>query len=156
MIHIKDNIFHLNTQNTSYIFAVTEYGDLQHLYYGDKISEQTDYSAFFENRSILLVSALYPENDNTNGIDAMQFEYSVFGGGDRRENACTINCGEALCTFTFVSYTLLSQPPARPNFAQAHSGDGCLCVLLRDEQTETELRLYYQLFEKCDVITRYD
>lgn len=155
MIHIKDNIFHLNTQNTSYIFAVTEYGDLQHLYYGDKISEQTDYSAFFEKRSMLLVSALYPENDITYGIDAMQFEYSVFGGGDRRENACTINCGEALCTFTFVGYTLLSQPPARPNFAQAHSGDGCLCVLLRDEQTETELRLYYQLFEKCDVITRY-
>ncbi|MGN0545711.1 MAG: alpha-galactosidase [Acutalibacteraceae bacterium] len=155
MIHIKDNIFHLNTQNTSYIFAVTEHGDLQHLYYGDKISEKMDYSAFFEKRSMLLVSALYPENDITYGIDAMQFEYSVFGGGDRRENACVINCGETLCSFTFAGYNILTQPPMRSNFAQAHSGDGCLCVLLRDEHTETEMRLYYQLFEKFDVITRY-
>lgn len=40
MICIKNNVFHLNTQNTSYIFAVTPHGGLQHLYYGQKIVSQ--------------------------------------------------------------------------------------------------------------------
>ncbi len=154
-IYIKDNVFHLNTKNTSYIFAVTAHGDLQHLYYGKHIAPQTDYSAFFEQRSMLLVSALYPENDIAYGIDAMQFEYSALGNGDLRENGCTVNCDNALCGFSYVGYTVLQAAPKRPDFAQAHSGDGCLCVTLQDKQSETELRLYYQIFENCDVITRY-
>ncbi|MGN0519539.1 MAG: alpha-galactosidase [Candidatus Fimenecus sp.] len=154
-IYIKDNVFHLNTKNTSYIFAVTAHGDLQHLYYGKNIAPQTDYSAFFEQRSMLLVSALYPENDIAYGIDAMQFEYSALGNGDLRENGCTVNCGDVLCGFSYAGYTVSQAPSKRPDFAQAHSGDGCLCVTLRDKQSETELRLYYQVFEKCDVITRY-
>lgn len=97
MIYIKNNVFHLNTQNTSYIFAVTPHGDLQHLYYGQKIALQEDYSALIEQRSMLLVSALYPENDIAYGIDAMQFEYSALGRGDRRENACIVSSGETLC-----------------------------------------------------------
>lgn len=155
MIHVKDNVFHLNTQNTSYIFAVTAHGDLQHLYYGEKIQKQADYSAFFERRSMLLVSALYPENDITYGIDAMQFEYSAFGGGDRRENACTVSCGNTLCRFTYAGHTVSDRAPVRENFAQTHDCDGCLCILLQDENAKVQLRLYYQIFESSNVITRY-
>lgn len=155
MIHIKDNVFHLNTQNTSYIFAVTPHGDLQHLYYGQKITPQKDYGAFIEKRSMLLVSALYPENDIAYGIDAMQFEYSALGGGDRRENACAVNCGETLCSFTYDRYIKLKNAPIRSDFAQAHNSDGCLCIVMKDKQAKAELRLYYQLFNDCDVITRY-
>ena len=63
MIHIKENVFHLITQNTSYSFAVNSQKDLEHLYYGERIEAQENYDAFFEKRSMLLVSALYPEND---------------------------------------------------------------------------------------------
>lgn len=63
MINIKDKIFHLNTENTSYIFRITKYGDLENLYYGEKITFQNNYEALFQNRSLLLVSAMYPEND---------------------------------------------------------------------------------------------
>lgn len=37
MIHIKENVFHLITQNISYIFAVNSQKDLEHLYYGERI-----------------------------------------------------------------------------------------------------------------------
>lgn len=155
MIYIKDNVFHLNTKNTSYIFAVTPHGDLQHLYYGRKISPQKDYSAFIEKRSMLLVSALYPENDIAYGIDAMQFEYSALGGGDRRENACIVNCADTLCGFKYDGYTELNNAPIRSDFAQTHNSDSCLCIVMDDRQAKAELRLYYQLFYDCDVITRY-
>lgn len=47
MIFVKNNVFHLNTAQSSYIFRVTEQGDLEHLYYGRKIKFQENYDAFF-------------------------------------------------------------------------------------------------------------
>ncbi len=40
MIFVKNNVFHLNTVQSSYIFQITEQGDLEHLYYGGKITFQ--------------------------------------------------------------------------------------------------------------------
>ncbi len=48
MIFVKNNVFHLNTAQSSYIFRVTEQGDLEHLYYGRKIKFQENYKAFFK------------------------------------------------------------------------------------------------------------
>lgn len=48
MIFVKNNVFHLNTAQSSYIFRVTEQGDLEHLYYGRKIKFQENYDAFFK------------------------------------------------------------------------------------------------------------
>lgn len=155
MIQITDNVFHLNTNNNSYIFAVTPHGDLQHLYYGSKIEFQKDYSSFFEKRSMLLVSALYPENDVAYGKDAMQFEYSSLGCGDRRENACVVSCENNLCEFVYDGCVVLKNALARQNFAQSHSYDQCLCIFMKDKQSNTQLNLYYQIFENCNAITRY-
>uniref|UniRef100_UPI003FEFA916 hypothetical protein n=1 Tax=Eubacterium sp. TaxID=142586 RepID=UPI003FEFA916 len=71
MIFVKNNVFHLNTAQSSYIFRVTEQGDLEHLYYGRKIKFQENYDAFFQKNSLLLVSTLYPKTDVTYGIDKM-------------------------------------------------------------------------------------
>lgn len=155
MIHIKENVFHLITQNTSYIFAVNSQKDLEHLYYGERIEAQENYDAFFEKRSMLLVSALYPENDVVYGIDAKNFEYSVLGNGDLRESACALCSDETLCGFKYADYSISKIAPYRADFAQSHSSDNCLCILLRKSRTKAELRLYYQVFEDSNVITRY-
>ena len=34
MIMVNDNVFYLNTNNTSYVFKVMPTGHLEHLYYG--------------------------------------------------------------------------------------------------------------------------
>lgn|GEM_PF-2777958 len=48
MIFVKNNVFRLNTAQSSYIFRVTEQGDLEHLYYGRKIKFQENYDAFLK------------------------------------------------------------------------------------------------------------
>ena len=37
MITIKNNMFHLATENTSYIFYINESGIAEHLYYGKRL-----------------------------------------------------------------------------------------------------------------------
>lgn len=50
MISVKNNVFRLDTNNTSYIFRATEYGYLQNLYYGGRIGESDDYSVMTEKQ----------------------------------------------------------------------------------------------------------
>lgn len=153
MIYIKDNIFHLSTENTSYIFRVTKYGDLENLYYGEKIAFQSDYTAFFQNRSLLLVSAMYPENDVSYGIDSMCFEYSTDGNGDMRKCACRAQSENTLCRFKYETYSTGNIENESPN-QKAYNADDELTVILSDEITGASLILYYRIFNDCDCITR--
>lgn len=153
MIYIKDNIFHLSTENTSYIFRVTKYGDLENLYYGEKIAFQSDYTAFFQNRSLLLVSEMYPENDVSYGIDSMCFEYSTDGNGDMRKCACRAQSENTLCRFKYETYLTRNIESENPN-PKAYDADDELTVILSDEITGASLILYYRIFNDCDCITR--
>lgn len=153
MINIKDNVFHLNTSNTSYIFKVTKYGDLEHLYYGEKISFQKDYTSFFQNRTLLLVSTMYPEGDVSYGIDEMCFEYSTDGNGDMRNCACRAQSENTLCRFKYKTYVLENIKNENPN-PKAYNASDELTIILDDEITGASLKLYYRIFNDCDCITR--
>lgn len=153
MIFVKDSVFHLNTKHTSYIFGVTAQGDLEHLYYGAKIKFQEDYQAFFQSRSLLLVSTLYPETDFTYGIDQMCFEYSVGGNGDMRDCACYAYTKTALCRFKYETYKLEKPTAENPN-PTAHGADAYLTLVLYDALTKVRLYLHYSVFFECDCIVR--
>lgn len=154
MLHIKDNIFHINTKNSSYIFRVTKHEDLEHLYYGERIEPLEDYNAFFQNRSLLLVSALYPKDDVTYGIDDICFEYSFSGFGDMRENAGTIFCNDRLCRFHYSSYEIINELPTDNPNAQAYNADNYLVIELREDATDAVIKLYYGIFYETDIISR--
>ena len=40
MIQIFDKTFKLSTKNTSYVFALTEQGHAEHIYYGKKLPDE--------------------------------------------------------------------------------------------------------------------
>lgn len=153
MIQVKDNVFHINTKNTSYIFAVTKYGDLQQLYYGEKIEFQQDYKAFFQKRKLLLVSTLYPEYDVAYGIDDMCFEYSFAGNGDMRESACYASSNNQLSCFQYDKYTISNKQNNNPN-PLAHNETESLTIYLKDKLNGVKLSLVYRIFNDCDCITR--
>lgn len=153
MIFVKNNVFHLNTVQSSYIFRVTEQGDLEHLYYGGKITFQEDYNAFFQKNSLLLVSTLYPETDVTYGIDKMCFEYSTVGNGDMRDCACYAHTEKITCCFKYKDYSLENPNTENPN-PKAHGADAFLTIFLYDEITQTQLQLYYSVFFDCNCIVR--
>lgn len=153
MVFVKENVFHLKTKHTSYIFRVTNQGDLEHLYYGAKIEFQEDYDAFFQKNSLLLVSTLYPESDVTYGIDRMCFEYSVNGSGDMRDCACNAYTEKTQCCFKYKEYKLEKPNANNPN-PTAHHADDFLTVTLYDEITKAQIHLHYSVFFECDCIVR--
>lgn len=81
-ILIKDNVFQLDTANTSYVFCVTD-GYLEHLYYGAKIPFDPKIRAL-GNRQIYGF-APYPGDSGLSFLPAVRLgEYAGFNSGDFR------------------------------------------------------------------------
>ncbi len=55
MITNKDRLFNLSTKRTTYLFAVTETGHLEHLYWGRRLTKDVSIDAFAEKRSIGII-----------------------------------------------------------------------------------------------------
>ena len=81
----KDNVFHLTTDKTSYVFKALKTGQLEAMYYGRKIrnSDNMDYlldkhAAGYSN------STPYTQEDTSLSLDHIALEYSAYGKGDYR------------------------------------------------------------------------
>ena len=118
--------FALETKNTSYVFAVTESGHPEHLYYGGKIplGSAADCEVFREKREFELGNSIVYSKEHPKVL---------------LEDMCL----EMSSDLGFKTLPTAYYP----------DGNGeRLCVILRDG--ELTLELYYRVFENCDVITR--
>lgn len=151
----KNILFKLDTANTSYMLAVTEFKDLQHIYYGDIISKLPDYQAVVEHRSLLLVSALYDERKIGYGIDNMQFEYQSMYRGDMRDGAIKLEDKHGkVFSFKYVSHSIDENVPTG-NIAHSKDCDASLKVTMKDEKSELYLELWYLVYYDANVIVRF-
>ena len=156
MITVKDNIFRLDTANTTYIFRVTPNKFLQHLYYGARIGEIDDVSALIEKQgsgqgtSIALETKdgkLFPDNTS--------FECSSVGRGDYRENIVTVADANdsTVCEFLYDGYELIDGLTL-PELPTSRNKEQTLAVHTVDKARKIKLTLYYSTHEDCDVITK--
>ena len=82
MITVKDNVFTINTPNTSYIFTVNSFGYLQQLYYGSKINEE-DISFLMDKPTLSLGTNIVIEKGKTKFLPHNAcLECSSIGRGD--------------------------------------------------------------------------
>ena len=152
--------FALETDNTSYVFAVTESGHLEHLYYGArvKLEKAEDCAVFSEKRefeagNVIVYSEKYPSVIP----EDMCLEISSGGHGDVREPFLEIvkpnGCRSS--DFTYSSYRISDSREPLKTLPCAYCEDGRLehlCVTLSDG--DLLLELHYCVFPECDVITR--
>jgi alpha-galactosidase len=91
MISKKDRLFNLSTKHTTYLFAITETGHLEHLYYGRLLSNPTiSVDALADKRSLNIgTSTAYDSDHPTLYLTNLCMEYSTMGKGDYRE--CSVN-----------------------------------------------------------------
>lgn len=151
----KNTLFKLDTANTSYIFALTDFNDLQHVYYGEKLNELPDYQAVTEHRSLLLVSALYDSRNVAYGIDNTCFEYSGSYRGDMRDSAIKLEDSKGkVFSFKFLNYTVDEKVPT-DNIARSKNCDNSLKITLKDEKSELYLELWYLVYAEANVIVRF-
>lgn len=152
---LKNNVFCLETNNNSYIFRITDYGDMESLYYGTKI-DKCDIATLIKRRSLLLVNTLYADGDESYCIDRMRFECSTPYRGDSRSSAIVLAVGDESMTDFVYSHAEKKPELIDMEMPIPKNHDEALRVTLIDKLHDgLSLELWYFVYEKSDAIARF-
>lgn len=154
MIKIKNDIIHLETNNTAYIMKVTPSGLLLHNYYGPKVA--------FVNYDIISQKldggfgngCLYEGNENEH-LQNLDLEVSFIGKGDFRESLISLYHDELgfVNNFKYQGYSLIKEQ--KEVLPTSFNANDVLKLDLYDELFQVKLEIYYKVYEEEDVITKY-
>lgn len=159
MVTVQNNLFTLNTKNTTYCFRVLDNGYLEHLYYGamiDIISKEAIYQKQIFNQGNQIS---YSKEYIQLGLETMDLEISGVGKGDIREPFVEIvNVDGSLTNdFVFDSYELSQRKEQLNTLPSSYDETNQVMELkikLFDKDNQIELILFYWVYEDCDVISR--
>lgn len=155
MIQISDNIVHIQTKNTSYIFIINEYKHLEHIYYGERL-EHININSMRQNVHLGLGNMLMQDESNKQySLEILPQELSSSNSDIRRSFIHLDHQDSSIFDFTFVSATHLDTSYDDNLQAQTHDADEVLKVVVEDVYHQIQLSIYYRIFYTCDVITRY-
>ena len=160
IFHEKAKIFHIRNKEISYIIGILENDQLENLYYGKAIRDREDFSHLHEKtgRSNLVICVPEP------GKLSMQYvrnEYPSYGTGDFRSPAFRVlqKNGSRISDFKYVKHDVLKGKPSMfplpSTYADNDDEAETLIITLKDDVTNTELKLYYTIYEEFPVITRH-
>lgn len=153
----QNNVFHLSTDKTSYLFRVMKSGHLESLYYGRKIRNTASFEHLFDKHlNGYANSVAYSPADNTLSLDHMCLEFSAYGKGDYRTPAVQImhEDGNFTTDFKYKSYGITKLKPQLRGLPSSYGESETITVVLEDKVLGAEIHLLYTVFEECNVITR--
>ena len=158
MIFINnDNVFHIQTEKTSYVFRALQSGHLEAIYYGKKIRNCASFTfAYDKHTQGYANSTAYSQADTSLSLDHIPLEYSTYGKGDYRKPAMQLLSYDGIFTtdFKFKSAAVTKVKPDLKGLPSSYGDSETLTVILADEFIGAELHLFYTAFSDCDVITR--
>ncbi len=164
MIRHIGETFILDAGNTTYAFRILPTGQLEHLYYGRKITLCDDSGAvadaviekheFAPGNNIV-----YDEDTQNYSLNDMRLEFSSGGKGDNREPFVEIVYPDGSMTSDFVyeGFVISDSKEALATLPSSYDTDGKasdLKISLRDRNSDLVVELSYHVFEDCNVITR--
>ena len=153
----EGNIFHLQTRKTSYIFRAIKSGQLESMYYGKRIRNNNDFEYLFDKHAAGFSNATPRSQDDPSlSLDHFPMEYSTYGKGDYRLPAMQILSSDDIFTtdFLFKSASVGKNKPELNGLPSSYGESETLTITLEDKILGAELKLFYTVFEECDVITR--
>lgn len=160
MIRYDENakFFQLDTDNTSYIFGVNQAGQLEHMYYGNKIRVDLP-DAMYEKQVMTPGNCNAYSSENPLGLEDLCLEYSSLGKGDIREPFIDIvySDGSSTSDFAFDYLEINKGKEEFKTLPGSYSDDNDqdhLMISLKDNNSDLKLELHYYVYEKEDVITR--
>ena len=160
MILAADGVFRLDTPQTTYLFHISETGHAEHLYYGPRLTETGDLSAFSGTSRLRMPTIVnYAEAFPRTYPALMQTEASAPGKGDLRETLFSGELGEVGNTvfdFRYRSHSIRAEAKREakhlPQAGKERSET--LALELADDVTGICLELTYTVYEDSDVIVR--
>lgn len=162
MIYRENELFVLETKDTTYCFRVLVSGHLEHLYYGKKLNLQGGYTALTEKNEFPGGNHIvYSKNYPSISLENLCLEMSSLGKGDIREPFIEITHGDGTTTsdFLFKDAKIMDEKEALTTLPSAYMADdesekSSLEVMLYDEDHQITLFLVYSVFYNTNVITR--
>lgn len=157
-IHFNEQtkIFHITTENTSYVFCIAEHGVLEHLYYGKRISG--DDLKYIGNRQIYSFHAHESRDSRKFSASSVGLEVSVFNSGDFRTPSLVYDYEGALdCNrLRYRSHEIYQgrKPVEGLPYSRENDETETLEVILSDDENKVELTLFYVVYPSEDVIAR--
>lgn len=150
----------LTTANTAYQMLIDDLGFLHHLHYGANTGQQEMGYQYYDFDYAFSGNPAERRSDRSFSLDIVPQEFSSFGEGDYRVNSvAVVNAdGSRAARFHYVTHEIRKGKYAIPELPASYdNGDEAetLIVTLRDTVTGLTVRLYYGVFEKLDMITRY-
>jgi alpha-galactosidase len=159
MIAYSDNMFTLETEHTSYLFRVTPFGHLEHIYYGNRIP-QNEIEPLLTKRIIMHGSSvMYSTKDDTYCLDNIPLEWTGVGCGDYRQTPIEVKLADGTfhTDFVYESHEIVAgciPMETLPNAYEEENTAQTLCIKLNDAVAGLQLLLYYTVFPAVDVISR--
>ena len=160
-IHISkdERLFHLETENSSYVFRVLENKHLQHLYYGKRIHVKENYGnlASYQTRGF---EVSYTADEERIQLSMIPNEYAAYGKGDFRHPAYQVQdaTGSRITELKYQGYTLSTGKKRLEILPSTFDDDGdrseILTITLKDDIIGLVVKLNYTVFPGQNVIVR--
>lgn len=159
MISEKAGVFHLDTGRTSYWFRRTDFGHLEHIYYGPRLKGQPIEALLAKRTAVTGSSVVYDASQPLYVLDNLCLEWSGIGRGDYRHSPVEARMpdGSFVSDFVYQSHQILPGAAQMEGLPAAYGEDTeaeTLELTLRDASNQVSLLLYYTVFSACDVICR--
>ena len=150
-----NNVFLLDTADTSYMFRIDKYKHLEHVYYGRKMQIE-DSEALSLKRNILYGDTImYNKKDDVYALDTIPQEFGSYGQGDFKEASIEIENGESYtCDFTYESHEIIKGNVEIKDLPSSYGAANTLIVHLKDKVNSLKLDLYYTIYPNENVISR--
>ena len=154
MINVSNQVFRLETKDTTYAFRVNE-GYLEHLYYGKRVVD-VDFTAVALKNTIDLGATVKIEGSDF-FLERNLLEYSGIGRGDYRHSPIELLMpdGTFVCDFVYDGYRIVDEAYKTNELPTAYGNAQTLEITLRDRKfSDVVLKLNYTVFHECNVICR--
>ena len=154
MISFNDQVFRLDTKDTTYAFRITE-GYPEHLYYGRRVPN-TSFEAVALKNTIDLGCTVKEEGSKF-FLERNLLEYSGIGRGDYRHSPIELLMpdGTFVCDFVYDSHRILDGAYTAKELPTAYGEAKTLEITLKDKKfSGLSLKMNYVVFEECNVICR--
>ena len=157
MILSKENVFHLSTNDTSYILFVDKSNHVGLQYYGTILPILNDYEPIKEKLKYSYGTSVISENEENAQIslDYTTLEYSTPGRGDYNEPSIILKNNDGyIFDFVYDSYSLEKEEIKLKELPSPKGIFEHLTIKLIDKNTKISAELHYFLDEESNIILR--
>lgn len=164
MIYAENGKFLLETEHTTYAFCVDLAGNLQHLYYGEKINMGVSWQNALEALEMRVFnpngcSIIQDKTCPAVSLDDVCLEVSGRGKGDMAQPFVELFYADGSRTsdFRFKDFEIMEKqiPEGLPGAYDETGKAQSLVLNMEDRNSAVRLTLIYSVLEDCDCITRF-